>query len=137
MRIATLSKGSKVTISPCLVLTVQAAKALGINDYWCGRTSQHTPSSLQEYYDADEATPPPPDGGGLHLVRTLSVKYRNSGEHERPGPHPAGHKVPTGDLNDEQKQARVMKSTPRGIYEQFRRGLLEYHSEVNTAQNYG
>jgi hypothetical protein len=28
----------------------------------------------------------------------------------------------------------VMKREPRGLYEQFRRGLLEYHSEVRDAQ---
>lgn len=30
-----------------------------------------------------------------------------------------------------ERQARVMGTRPEGIYERFRRGLLEYHSEVS------
>lgn len=31
---------------------------------------------------------------------------------------------------DVQRQADVMTTSPKGLYERFRRGLLEYHSEV-------
>ena len=37
-----------------------------------------------------------------------------------------GHKKQT----DVERQADVMKTAPKGLYERFRRGLLEYHSEV-------
>jgi hypothetical protein len=30
-----------------------------------------------------------------------------------------------------QRQADVMTTSPKGLYERFRRGLLEYHSEVH------
>jgi hypothetical protein len=29
-----------------------------------------------------------------------------------------------------ERQASVMATAPQGLYERFRRGLLEYHSEV-------
>lgn len=35
-----------------------------------------------------------------------------------------------GHVGEIERQARVMATDPDGIYERFRRGLLEYHSEV-------
>lgn len=39
-----------------------------------------------------------------------------------------------GGMTEVERQARVMSAAPRGLYERFRRGLLEYHSEVSSCQ---
>lgn len=36
-----------------------------------------------------------------------------------------------GAMSEVERQARVMSAAPNGLYERFRRGLLEYHSEVS------
>ena len=42
----------------------------------------------------------------------------------------SGHEVNGNEPSEVERQAAVMKKKPRGLYERFRRGLLEYHSEV-------
>ncbi|GMK57512.1 hypothetical protein CspeluHIS016_0403460 [Cutaneotrichosporon spelunceum] len=84
-------------------------KSIGVSEYWCGRVSTHDAESLKPY--ASEPVP-----ARLSLVRSLS--RRLSSDRRR-----------STDMDEVTRQARVMSQHPRGVYEHFRRGLLEYHSE--------
>ncbi|OCF43861.1 hypothetical protein I317_02304 [Kwoniella heveanensis CBS 569] len=82
------------------------------------------------------------------LVRSLSHRFSRHSEDKPKVPVVNGgsHEVPNGSAvaddevaatggaedttrSETQRQAQVMSSNPSGIYERFRRGLLEYHSE--------
>lgn len=67
---------------------------------WCGRISTHTNES----------------------VKALTHKLSTSGHHS--------HDHNKVEQTEMQRQADVMTTSPNGLYERFRRGLLEYHSEV-------
>jgi ferredoxin-like protein FixX len=69
---------------------------------WCGRISTHTNESVKAL---------------THKLSTSTSKH-NSHDHK---------KVEQTEI---QRQADVMTTSPKGLYERFRRGLLEYHSEV-------
>ena len=74
--------------------------------------SRHTPDSVGAMLDRSNSGP---------IDRARNLVRRLSGA---PSIHDA----------EEGGQDSVMKREPRGLYEQFRRGLLEYHSEVRVAQ---
>jgi hypothetical protein len=83
--------------------------------------SSHDAESLKPY--APDAEPPSSLLlNPLTLVRSLSKRLSFDGRDRRP----------SCDLDEVARQARVMKERPRGIYEHFRKGLLEYHSEVSS-----
>jgi ferredoxin-like protein FixX len=67
---------------------------------WCGRISTHTNESVKA------------------LTQKLSTSKHNSHDHKKV------------EQTEMQRQADVMTASPKGLYERFRRGLLEYHSEV-------
>ena len=75
-------------------------KELGISEMWCGRISTHTNESVKA------------------LTHKLSTSGHNSHDHKKV------------EQTEMQRQADVMTTSPKGLYERFRRGLLEYHSEV-------
>ncbi|KLT43118.1 hypothetical protein CC85DRAFT_259215 [Cutaneotrichosporon oleaginosum] len=89
-------------------------KSIGVSEFWCGRISSHDAASLRPY--APDATAPS-SMTPLALMRSLSKRLSHDGRR------------PSADLDEVARQARVMSQHPRGIYEHFRRGLLEYHSE--------
>ncbi|WVQ79236.1 hypothetical protein IAT38_001332 [Cryptococcus sp. DSM 104549] len=129
----------------------------GIKDYWCGRQSHHSAETLRRLSQSQAARAHPPaaassgagtdgnkrDSGSftpMGIVRSLSHRFsRHPEQHELP--NGAGHGQLNGSAVDdeeeedaaampeEERQAVVMSTTPEGIYERFRRGLLEYHSE--------
>ncbi|OWZ66749.1 hypothetical protein AYX15_02071 [Cryptococcus neoformans] len=114
-------------------------KTLGVKEFWCGRESRHTEESLRNisrHLSSHEA--PQTDSttrrdsfSPIGLVRNLSHRFsRQAGE-----PHsgqatgnPDGEQQ-DGNVPEGTRQAQVMSSTPQGLYERFRRGLLEYHSQ--------
>jgi hypothetical protein len=98
--------------SPWLsVCSYQIRKDLGIKDHWCGRISHHTTESVNALAD-------PKNDTGLISTLTRKLSRRASQQHN------SGHA-------QHDAQARMMNTRPNGLYERFRRGLLEYHSEVS------
>ncbi|BEJ17557.1 hypothetical protein CspHIS471_0609580 [Cutaneotrichosporon sp. HIS471] len=90
-------------------------KSIGVSEYWCGRVSSYDAESLKPY----ASTPSPLNLNPLNPLNLVrSISRRLSGDNRR-----------SMDLDEVARQARVMSQHPRGIYEHFRRGLLEYHSE--------
>ncbi len=87
-------------------------------------------------HDAESLKPYAPDAEApsslllnpLTLVRSLSKRLSFDGREGRDG----RDRRASSDLDEVARQARVMKERPRGIYEHFRKGLLEYHSEVSS-----
>ncbi|ORY34819.1 hypothetical protein BCR39DRAFT_592329 [Naematelia encephala] len=110
----------------------ETRKTLGIKDYWCGRSSHHTAESVNEF--TRPKTHHTSSYDPRQLVRSISHHFgRRSIDHTN---HVADTKNGTEAENDierreseVERQARVMKQPPHGLYERFRRGLLEYHSE--------
>jgi hypothetical protein len=71
---------------------------------WCGRISTHTTDS----------------------VKAATIHPKTSRQSSNNNVH-----VPATIKGTEmERQADVMTTSPNGLYERFRRGLLEYHSEV-------
>ncbi|KIR39427.1 hypothetical protein I307_01304 [Cryptococcus deuterogattii 99/473] len=114
-------------------------KTLGIKEFWCGRESRHTEESLrnishrlssQKVPQADN-TIRPDSFSPTGLVRNLSRRFsRQPGEpHSGQAPGKLDGEQQDRHVPEETRQARVMSSTPDRLYERFRRGLLEYHSQ--------
>jgi hypothetical protein len=104
---------------------LQIRKSLGVKEYWCGRASLHTAESLHR---------PPPERhtstpGGM--VRSLSHKLSRRPDVKHQGSNGNGSAI-VDEPSEVERQAQVMATTPNGLYERFRRGLLEYHSEVRS-----
>ncbi len=113
----------------------QAVKnRLGIKEFWCGRESYHTPTELAEIKHAqahstgtngsDPAARPSPSRR-LSLGLT-SLKKKRAEEETR---HSMEHAGANGEPSEAARALKIMSDTPEGIYERFRRGLLEYHAE--------
>ncbi|RSH93358.1 hypothetical protein EHS25_007714 [Saitozyma podzolica] len=111
----------------------QTRKSLGVKEYWCGRQSAHTPYSVRKHAPTHKS--PAPHGTRLEAVRSFSRRFSRQGKPESNGHHPNGDGNGVGDeassvnVSEVERQAAVMTSQPHGLYERFRRGLLEYHSE--------
>jgi len=104
-------------------------RELNVKEYWCGRHSKHTAETVdaqtRPHLSHHSASYNP-----MRLVRSVSRRFGSHHADEKTnetvnGSHPAGVQAST----DVERQARVMTSPPRGLYERFRRGLLEYHSQ--------
>jgi hypothetical protein len=112
---------------------LQTRKSLGVKEYWCGRQSVHTPSSVRKH--APTHKPSVPHGTRLEAVRSFSRRFSRQGRPESNGHHANGNVDGDGassvNVSEVERQAAVMSSQPHGLYERFRRGLLEYHSEVS------
>ncbi|WVQ75045.1 hypothetical protein IAR50_004654 [Cryptococcus sp. DSM 104548] len=115
----------------------QIRKDLGVKDYWCGRESLHTAESLRrlsEQYAQSSAAPKKRDSGTFSpagLVRSLSGKIIRQHKDLPNGKTSElnGSAVEDEELPEEVRAANVMSASPEGLYERFRRGLLEYHSQ--------
>lgn len=90
-------------------------KELGISEYWCGRLSKHTTESVREL--------------SRRTSRRASDSHRKSAVANANGRTHGGNGAEG--LSEVERQAKVMSVAPQGLYERFRRGLLEYHSEVS------
>ncbi|WVW86973.1 hypothetical protein I302_109029 [Kwoniella bestiolae CBS 10118] len=105
----------------------------GIKEYWCGRESHHS-TSLPKL-PTDSSTPSKRHSASynpVHLARRLSDKITT--RHSEDKGHANGNALNGSAIEEEEpseveRQALFMSTTPEGIYERFRRGLLEYHSE--------
>ncbi|WWC73743.1 uncharacterized protein I206_107715 [Kwoniella pini CBS 10737] len=115
----------------------------GLKEYWCGRESFHSANSHIEKISTDGSTSIPPNKRNSGSYKSVNIIRRLS-RHTEEKPHQpqnngevvdgsalvgAGEGVPTRIPSESERQALFMSSTPNGIYERFRRGLLEYHSE--------
>ena len=69
--------------------------------------STHTSDSLRKTLDESS-------GGNINIAKSLTRRVSQVFAHKE----------------EKDKQAAIMKTAPTGLYERFRRGLLEYHSEV-------
>lgn len=96
---------------PRSILFLQIRKDLAIKEYWCARSTEHTSADLETYARTAGGAVPSP------------VEQRRASHATEDG---AGEEA-----SEEERQAAVMRTRPEGIYERFRRGLLEYHSEVS------
>ncbi|WVR08098.1 hypothetical protein IAU60_005144 [Kwoniella sp. DSM 27419] len=117
-------------------ISKQAKKDLGIKEYWCGRQSQHSTADLRKLTpstgsttstgsaaDADANGERRGSASGTFspsgMVRTFSRRLSRQADKANPMSAPS----------EVERQHAVMSTRPAGIYERFRRGLLEYHSE--------
>lgn len=84
-------------------------------------------------HDADQvrASVDKHEHGSTSLFRTLSNKLRRNSEQNLADRPANQERRPTFELDDVERQERIMSKPPQGLYERFRRGLLEYHSEVS------
>lgn len=75
----------------------------------------------------------------IGLVRNLSRRFSRQSEEPHSGQAPGKFygEQQDGHVPEETRQAQVMSSTPEGLYERFRRGLLEYHSQVSSSNCIG
>lgn len=64
------------------------------------------------------------------MVRTLSKRLSIKSRDEVVEPERKVERRATFELDDVERQERIMNSAPKGLYESFRRGLLEYVSEM-------
>lgn len=85
--------------------------------------SSHDAASLKPY--APDAEEPASLMNPLSIMRSLNRRLSSDARSRRA----------SADLDEVARQARVMSQRPRGIYEHFRRGLLEYHSEASGTPN--
>ena len=113
---------SKVRLSyPALgsyqLITGKTRKDLGIKEYWCGRSSLHTIESVHA------AAHPNLQRRGSSFGRGIARRFSSKPANGRPAVEVEATEV--------ERQAAVMSTAPSGLYERFRRGLLEYHSEVS------
>lgn len=110
----------------------QVRKEFNISEFWCGRVSHHTPETIASGAEA------PADGPMNGLVRTfsnISARLAHKSQDMRaPSPEPSYDRRATLDLSEAERQQRVMNTQPSTLYERFRRGLLEYHSEVGDSR---
>ncbi|CAD6584290.1 MAG: hypothetical protein TREMPRED_003790 [Tremellales sp. Tagirdzhanova-0007] len=90
-------------------------KDLGIKEYWCGRSSLHTIESVHA------AAHPNLQRRGSSFGRGIARRFSSKPANGRPAVEVEATEV--------ERQAAVMSTAPSGLYERFRRGLLEYHSE--------
>ncbi|WVN86851.1 uncharacterized protein L203_102025 [Cryptococcus depauperatus CBS 7841] len=119
-------------------------KSLGIREYWCGRRSLHTAESLRKLSHSQSSHPPAAgnkrDSGSFNpmgLVRNLSHRLTRRSDDTAHGDRSQlnGSAIAEDDeimepnVSEEERQAKVMSTPPHDLYERFRRGLLEYHSE--------
>ncbi|KAK8849628.1 hypothetical protein IAR55_004963 [Kwoniella newhampshirensis] len=121
-------------------------KSLGIKEYWCGRQSHHTSDSVRAISQPQPRPRHSNDTGSKRdsgtfnpreLVRSLSHKLSKHPDIPSPpsGVNNNGNRNGSAiveepeETTEVERQALVMQSTPDGLYERFRRGLLEYHSE--------
>ncbi|OCF62179.1 hypothetical protein L486_01846 [Kwoniella mangroviensis CBS 10435] len=110
----------------------------GIQEYWCGRESHHSSSTSLPKQPTDGSTSKRHSASynPVNLARRLSDRISTRHSEDKGHDHINGNGVvPNGSAIEEeepseaQRQALFMSTTPEGIYERFRRGLLEYHSE--------
>ena len=99
------------------LITLKTRKNLGIKEYWCGRSSLHTTESVQA------AAHPHLQRRGSSFGRGIAQRFSSKAANGRPAVQAEPSEV--------ERQAAVMSTAPSGLYERFRRGLLEYHSEVS------
>ncbi|WWC92765.1 uncharacterized protein L201_007724 [Kwoniella dendrophila CBS 6074] len=114
----------------------------GIKEYWCGRESYHSSSSSSTTENGNPNKRNSNSHTPSNLIRTLSHRLSSSDKDKNHVNHinvnsdalngsaiveeeEQQSKIPT----DIERQALFMSTDPNGIYERFRRGLLEYHSE--------
>jgi len=67
------------------------------------------------------------------MVRTMSKRLSIKGKEDmesKKAQRPHEERRATFELDDVERQERFMNSTPQGLYESFRRGLLEYVREM-------
>ena len=79
---------------------------------------------------ASATSPGPPEGSGRRNKPNGHVNGDAHDDHEEVVAPVPVHAAEAGEEDEVAKQAKVMKQDPHGLYERFRRGLLEYHSEV-------
>ncbi|WWC65782.1 uncharacterized protein I303_108404 [Kwoniella dejecticola CBS 10117] len=129
----------------------------GLKEYWCGRESFHSAIAVPPAHahvdklptdgstDASSSSPNKRSSSSYtpaNIIRRLSRHAEEKPPHTHSatnadGDMPNGSALAEGEgasaparvPSESERQALFMSSTPDGIYERFRRGLLEYHSE--------
>ncbi|RXK35432.1 hypothetical protein M231_07287 [Tremella mesenterica] len=125
---------------------LEAKKQLGIKEYWCGRISIHTTQSIRQIEHPlprrsssqyNPLTLVHAISHSLHLDTPSSTTSPGAPEepHRRQPPINGDgnesnlHAIVEDEVDEQTRQAKVMNDAPETLYERFRRGLLEYHSE--------
>jgi hypothetical protein len=91
-------------------------------------TCQHTAASIHEEAEKAEKAKQGSPFNPLDIVRTVSKRLSFSKAPEKHEHRPLEERRATFELDDVERQQRIMTSHPHGLYESFRRGLLEYVS---------
>ncbi|WWD20254.1 hypothetical protein CI109_104730 [Kwoniella shandongensis] len=113
-------------------------KTLGVKEYWCGRQSHHTSESVRAIAQPSKSKRDSGSFNPRELVRSLSHKFtkhpdvphsNGDGQAALNGSAVAEEEDEAVEPTEVERQAQVMSNRPDGLYERFRRGLLEYHSE--------
>ncbi|KAK4689424.1 hypothetical protein P7C73_g651, partial [Tremellales sp. Uapishka_1] len=129
------NKHSQLFDSTVQILTLPSSssynetrKALNVKEFWCGRSSTHTTENVRPQPNA-RGKSNSNSLGPASIVRTLSERFSRKPVPEKDSVVLETSTEEPAEMNAVDRQAHVMATSPEGIYERFRRGLLEYHSE--------